>query len=274
MTIPFSKNDGALCSWQHEGRELVKAPLKPNFWRPLTDNDIPNGHLERCAVWKNAADNMKVEQITTVRNDNGLAGLDVAMYNAALDLRLEIAYRLGDNETLDVDYHFIPGKVQLPELPRLGMSMTLPGEFTNMKWYGRGPVESYPDRKSASLIGTYESTVREQFHPYVRAQETGNHCDVRWMALTDNNGYGIMIAGNEPLNISAWDFPQSDLEYVPAMIERKHGGSIVPQDMVTLNIDHRMMGVGGDNTWGAQVHPEYTITPEEYRYRFSLRPIK
>lgn len=273
-SISFSKNDGALCSWQHEGRELVKAPLKPNFWRPLTDNDIPNGHLERCAVWKNAADNMKVEQITTVRNDNGLAGLDVAMYNAALDLRLEIAYRLGDNETLDVDYHFIPGKVQLPELPRLGMSMTLPGEFTNMKWYGRGPVESYPDRKSASLIGTYESTVREQFHPYVRAQETGNHCDVRWMALTDNNGYGIMIAGNEPLNISAWDFPQSDLEYVQAMIERKHGGSIVPQDMVTLNIDHRMMGVGGDNTWGAQVHPEYTITPEEYRYRFSLRPIK
>ena len=113
-SISFSKNDGALCSWQHEGRELVKAPLKPNFWRPLTDNDIPNGHLERCAVWKNAADNMKVEQITTVRNDNGLAGLGVAMYNAALDLRLEIAYRLGDNETLDVDYHFIPGKVQAP----------------------------------------------------------------------------------------------------------------------------------------------------------------
>ena len=93
------------------------------------------------------------------------------------------------------------------------------------------------------------------------------------MALRDASGNGLLVSGDAPLNMGAWNFPQSDLEYVPAMIERRHGGSLVPRDMVTLNIDHRMMGVGGDNTWGAQVHPEYTISPKELRYGFTLLAI-
>lgn len=247
--------------------------MRPNFWRPLTDNDIPNGHLDRCGVWKNAAENLKLENIETVKNENGLAGVNVKLVNKDLDIRMEMAYRLGDDETLDVDCRFIPGKVALPEIPRLGMTLTLPGAYDKMSWYGRGPGESYADRNSASLIGLYESTVWDQYHPYVRAQETGNHCDVRWMAFSDGTGNGIMVSGEQPLNVGAWNFPQSDIGYIPAMIKHIHGGSIEKQDMVTLNIDHRMMGVGGDNTWGAQVHPEYTITPKEYNYKFSLRAI-
>lgn len=272
-SIAFSREDGSLISWQSAGREMIQSPMRPNFWRPLTDNDIPNGHLDRCGVWKNAAENLKLENIETVKNENGLAGVNVKLVNKDLDIRMEMAYRLGDDETLDVDCRFIPGKVALPEIPRLGMTLTMPGAYDKMSWYGRGPGESYADRNSASLIGLYESTVWAQYHPYVRAQETGNHCDVRWMAFADETGNGIMVSGEQPLNVGAWNFPQSDLEYIPAMIERRHGGSIEKQDMVTLNIDHRMMGVGGDNTWGAQVHPEYTITPKEYNYKFSLRAI-
>jgi len=87
------------------------------------------------------------------------------------------------------------------------------------------------------------------------------------------NGKGVLIRGTEPLNVSAWNFPQEDIDYIPFNVERRHGGSIEKKEMVWLNIDHRLMGVGGDNTWGAQVHPEYTITPKDWEYSFTLQPL-
>ena len=140
-----------------------------------------------------------------------------------------------------------------------------------MKWFGRGPHENYADRKAACPVGVYQSTVWQQYHPYVRAQETGNHCDVRWLTLTDGDGRGLRFEGDEPLNVSAWHFLQSDIEYVPSMVKHIHGGSIERKNLVWVNIDHRQMGVGGDNTWGAQVHPEYTITPHEWNYSFTIK---
>lgn len=264
----FSKADGSLISWQSGGKELLQGRLMPNFWRPLTDNDIPNGHLRRCGVWKDAAAGMKVSSIKA--NDNRVS---VRLENEALDIAMELDYLLEEEDCLGVDCRFITGKVELPEIPRLGLTMTLPGQYEMMNWYGRGPGESYADRKSASLIGTYESTVWEQFHPYVRAQETGNHADVRWMTFTDASGAGIKIAGTEPLNVGAWNFPQSELDYVPATVGNHHGGSVEKQDMVTVNIDHRMMGVGGDNSWGAQVHSEYVVAPVDYSFHFSLQAL-
>ena len=97
---------------------------------------------------------------------------------------------------------------------------------------------------------------------------------MRWVTLTDKDGHGIMVYGDAPLSVSAWNFPMEDIEYVPAMVRNVHGGSIVKKDMVWLNIDHRQMGVGGDNTWGAQVHTPYTITPREWRYGFTIKNIR
>ena len=200
-------------------------------------------------------------------------GVSTLLTNDLLGISMTLDYTVSEAGRLDVGCRFSIGDVPLPELPKLGMTLTLPGAYERMEWYGRGPGESYPDRKSASLIGKYSSTVWDQYHPYVRAQETGNHTDVRWMRLTDGNGRGLLVSGGEPLNIGAWNFPQSDIEYIPATIARVHGGSIEKQDMVTLNIDHRMMGVGGDNTWGAQVHSEYTVAPADYDFRFTLQAL-
>lgn len=272
-TLRFSTATGALESWTVDGREMLLSPLRHNFWRPLTDNDIPNGHIERCAVWKKAAGELVAESVERMDADGGEV-LRVTQRHDGLDLRLQTDYRPASDGSLHVECRFMPGKTALPELPRLGMTMTLPGACDNMEWYGRGPGESYPDRMESALLGRYSSTVWDQYHPYVRAQETGNHCDVRWMAFRDSDGRGLMISGDAPLNVGAWNFPASDLEYVPAHIERRHGGSIVKKDMVTVNIDHLMMGVGGDNTWGAQVHPEFTISPVERTYGFTLRPLK
>ena len=143
-----------------------------------------------------------------------------------------------------------------------------------MTWYGRGPHENYADRKLSALVDVYSANVWDQFHPYVRAQETANKCDVRWVELKDKTGRGIRIEGTDLLNVNAWNCTQDDLDYVPSTVAHKHGGSVVRKDLVWLNIDHRLMGMGGDNTWGAQVHPEYTITPREWHYTYSITPIK
>ena len=157
---------------------------------------------------------------------------------------------------------------------RLGTRMILAADYDQMTWYGRGPHENYADRKESALIDIYSASVWEQFHPYVRAQETANKSDVRWVEIKDKEDFGIRIEGYEPLNASAWNFTQDDIDYIPAKTAHKHGGSVERKDMVWLNIDHRLTGVGGDNTWGAQVHPEYTITPHEWHYTYTIKPIK
>ncbi|MPM98888.1 Evolved beta-galactosidase subunit alpha [bioreactor metagenome] len=214
------------------------------------------------------------EMKCVVDSDKRLATITVDHNLPEQESTLRTMYQVRPDGAVNVLFHYTPGSKALPEMPRLGMRMILNPEYDVMTWLGRGPHENYADRKTSSPIGLYTATVREQFHPYVRAQETANKTDVRWVALRNKEGEGVLIIGTEPLNVSAWNFPQDDIDYVPFNVERRHGGSIEKKDMVWLNIDHRLMGVGGDTTWGAQVHPEYTITPKEWQYSFTLQPLE
>lgn len=270
--IAFSAQNGEMTELNYNGKNLIKEGLQPNFWRALTDNDIPNGHLVRCATWKNAGRDAKLQNID-LKEEAGMATVTATYRMEAQDATLQNTYTIRPDGTVKVSMHFTPGKKALNEMPRLGMRMILPAEYEMMTWLGRGPQETYADRKTGALVGLYNATVWEQYHPYVRAQETANHCDVRWVALRNAAGEGLLVTGEEPLSISAWNFPMEDIEYRPSQIERRHGGSIMKKDMIWLNIDHKQMGVGGDNTWGAQVHPEYTITPKEWQYSFTLQPL-
>ena len=126
---------------------------------------------------------------------------------------------------------------QVCSLSLIHICMILPAEYEMMTWLGRGPQETYADRKTGALIGLYNATVWEQYHPYVRAQETANHCDVRWVALRNATGEGLLVVGEEPLSVSAWNFPMEDIEYRPSQMERRHGGSIQKKDMV-LSLIH------------------------------------
>ncbi|WP_286845771.1 MULTISPECIES: glycoside hydrolase family 2 TIM barrel-domain containing protein [unclassified Proteiniphilum] len=272
--IVFSKSTGEMTELTYNNKNIIKEGLRPNFWRPLTDNDVANGHLNRCATWRHAARDMQLKEINcTVDRDKKLATITVNYKMPEQESTFQTTYLVRSDGAVKVLLHFTPGSKELPEMPRLGMRMILNSEYDIMTWFGRGPHENYADRKTSSLIGLYTASVWDQFHPYVRAQETANKTDVRWVALRNNNGEGVLIRGTEPLNVSAWNFPQEDIDYVPFNVERRHGGSIEKKDMVWLNIDHRLMGVGGDNTWGAQVHPEYTITPKEWKYSFTLQPL-
>lgn len=271
--VSFSKQSGEMTELTYNGKNLVKEGLQANFWRPMTDNDIPTGHLVRCGTWRHAGRDARLQDI---RLDEGkqTATITATYRMEEQDATLQNIYKITPDGKVRVTMHFTPGQKPLSEMPRLGMRMVLPAEYELMTWLGRGPHESYADRKTGALVGLYNATVWEQYHPYVRAQETANHCDVRWVALRNAAGEGLLVTGDEPLSVSAWNFPMEDLEYRPSQMERRHGGSIVKKDMVWLNIDHMQMGVGGDNTWGAQVHPEYTITPKEWEYSFTLEPLK
>ena len=147
------------------------------------------------------------------------------------------------------------------------MQMALPGEYSQMGWYGRGPHESYWDRKTGAAVGLYSGPVEEQIHVYVRPQETGNKTDVRWVALTNKEGAGLLAVGMPLLSVSAWPFTMEDLE------EAEHTHELTRRNQVTLNLDYKQMGVGGDNSWGARTHPEYTLPAKPYSYRFRLTPL-
>jgi beta-galactosidase len=169
-----------------------------------------------------------------------------------------------------VDNHFLPGRDSLPQMFRFGMQMVVPAAFSRVTWYGRGPMESYWDRNTAALVGRYAGTVSGQLFPYVRPQETGNKTDVRWLALTDSSGAGLLFVGDSLLSVSALHFTMQDLD--PGLEKRQtHAAELVERPEVYLNVDHRQMGVGGINSWGALPLPQYSLPYGEYRYRFRMR---
>ena len=274
FSITFSTKSGEMISLEQQGKNMIKEGLQANFWRGLTDNDVANGTPERCKTWQHAGREATLVDMEVQESKDKKTATVISTYQMTEQkASLKISYSIRPEGVIKVDYQFVPGDKALPEMPRLGMRMILEGSYDEMTWLGKGPQENYSDRKSGAAIGLYQAKVREQFHPYVRAQETANKCDVRWVALQNKNGNGLLMCGTTPLSVSAWDFPMEDICYRPFWVERRHGGSIVGKDIVWLNIDHLQMGVGGDTTWGAQVHPEYTITPHQWEYSFTIQLI-
>lgn len=275
-TISFSKISGDPISMIFKGEEIIKDKmgLHPNFWRAMTENDVANGATERCSVWKDAGENLRLDSID---HDSSSVCVNYSFSdNEQHKFKCSLIYSFVESDALSVTFSFVPQSDNLPEIPRVGVRMVVKGKYDNMKWYGRGPHENYSDRKYGAHIGIYEGTVWDQFHPYVRVQETGNKSDVRWMSFSAKPGHsGIFISSlSEPLSMSAWNFPMEEIEYVPFEVKHTHGGSVEKHDMVWINIDLKQQGVGGDNTWGAKIHPEYTITPEKMEYSFIIKPLE
>jgi beta-galactosidase len=168
----------------------------------------------------------------------------------------------------------------LPELLRFGMNLELPRAFDQMSWYGRGPFENYWDRKTAADVGLYSSSVADQLVPYIRPQENGNKTDVRWVALATADGVGLLAVGEPLLSISAHhnvmqDFESPEAGFMPRQqAVNRHAIDVRPRDLVSLDLDLRQMGVGGNNSWGAETIDQYRLLDSSYRYSFRLRPFR
>ena len=222
---------------------------------------------ERCAQWRAASDNWVVTGVTTEVEGPAEYRIRVQGSFPDIDSTNEIVYTVFGSGEIEVGNSFQPGSLELSELPRFGMQMTLPGGFEAMSWYGRGPHESYWDRKDGAAVGVYKGSVDDQWFDYSEPQENGNKTDVRWVSLSNSSGIGLQAVGDEPLSVSARRYTTADME------RAKHTWEMEHQDFVILNLDHKQTGVGGDNSWGARAHPEYTLEPKAYHYSFRLRPI-
>jgi len=155
---------------------------------------------------------------------------------------------------------------ELPHLPRVGLQLQVPGDFSNFAWYGRGPYESYADRKEGAKVDVYRSTVAEQYVPYVMPQEYGNKTDVRWATLTDELGQGLAVVGQSLLNVSARQHTDAALEAA------QHTYDLKAQDEIVFNVDYGQSGLG-NGSCGPGVLEKYMLREQEYQYGFWLRPV-
>ena len=280
----FSKTTGTLDSWRWRGQDLLERGPAINFWRPPTDNDLGNGMHNWAAVWREAPDQRTLEGLEVERSDEGGVRVISRFDLPSLKATLETSYRLLAGGAVEIEQRFTPSQPKdLPVLPRFGTQLAVPERFQHARWFGRGPHETYADRKTSGRVAIYQTNVREDFHRYSRPQETGNKTDVRWMALTDGETVGLLAVGDLPLSTSAWPFPMEELAFVPAAqgvesasglvpVTARHGAEIEVGGAVTWNIDLGQMGVGGDTSWGRRVHPQYTLPAGPYHYRFRLIP--
>lgn len=271
FSMAFDRSTGAMSSYVYDGTELVRTGLVPNFWRGPTDNDVGHKMPEWAASWLRDSRKRNVTDVSVERMAENRVVIAVTFELAATSSTFQARYEILGNGVVHVQNEFEVGADGVPDLPRLGMAMTMPGPFTRVAWLGRGPHESYTDRKTGAAIGLYNGIVWEQHHPYVRPQENGNKVDVRWIAVTNGEGRGFLAVGDLLLSTSVHQYLLSDLDYEEGNL--KHTYDVKPRDLVTWNLDFRQMGVGGDDSWGAKPHPPYMIPAGEYSYSFWLRPI-
>lgn len=268
----FDNKLAALVSYVFQGQELIDRPLLPHFWRVPTDNDEGGGEASFAARWRKAQLNQLKMKPVSIENQGGTTSPAVVTARAdwsgpAGQVHQLTVYTLSTNGTILVENTFtLDG--DWPPLPRVGIQFQLPGKYEQVSWYGRGPHESYWDRKTGARVGLYSSRVPELHFSYVNPCENGNHADTRWLSLTDPSGIGLKIVGTPMLNFTAHDY--TDV----ALLKAKETQVIEKDGRVTLSLDWQQMGLGGDDSWNPRVHQEYQLKAKKYAFSFRMQGIK
>jgi beta-galactosidase len=284
--INFSKEEATMKSYQLNGKEMLRTGPVPIFWRAPTDNDFGNQLDKRSRVWRKAGEQKSVKSATVSQKGNQVVvsfNFDLNNEKKEVIANYQSNYTvLGSGEVI-VSNSFKMVKDSLPEIVRFGVNLVMPREFDQMSWMGRGPHESYMDRKTSALVGLYSGAVADQYFAYSRPQENGNKTDVRWMSVSNKEGMGLQFIGLPLLSVSAHhqimeDFESPDrtdgrVKEGQVMI-RRHTTDVVPRELTSINIDYKQMGVGGDNSWGAKTHDQYRLREKSYNYSFRICPLK
>ena len=281
--LTFSRRSGEIERFDYLGQELIVAGPRPNFWRPPTDNDLGNGMHEWAAPWRDAGPGRELLSFEVHAAGGRSAHLTASYRLPSVEGELTLDYRIAADGTVRVEQRLELDSTDLPKIPRVGTALTLPHALRSVSWFGRGPHESYADRKTSARVGRWAGPVDEQFHRYSRPQETGNKTDVRWMAVTDEHGVGLLAVGLPLLSASTWPFAMEDLDFVPGAkgsesasglvpVTSRHGAELEPRAFVTWNLDLAQMGVGGDTSWGRPVHEPYTLPAQGYTLTYLLVP--
>jgi beta-galactosidase len=280
----FSIENGQLQQYQLNGKDMLVKGLVPDFWRAPVDNDYGNDFPILSGIWRKAGERTAEVQMTVEKNDASVqltSTMNLLDQNGAVIANYKTVYTVFGNGTIQVSNHFDKPD-ELPEIMRMGMNMQLLREFEHMTWYGRGPHESYWDRKTSALVGLYSGLVKDQFWHYLRPQENGNKTDVRWVSLTNDEGMGLLFTGMPLIDVNASHVIMEDLESPERTGGRheegkkplnRHTADVNFRDLTSVNIDYKQMGVGGDNSWGAWPHKEYRLWENSYTYSFIIKPL-
>jgi beta-galactosidase len=263
----FDKKSGTLTNLMFKGHNLMKEGLYPDFWRVPTSNDNGSKVPKRLAIWKDIQADRKVTLFNAKQLSDGCVQITTFSEMKAGNSKFNVVYNIAGNGRIHVAVSFKKIDVTAPELIRFGMSMVMPGEYQNMAWYGRGPFESYWDRKTAAFVDVYHGKVIDQYTPYISPQENGNKTDVRWSSWVNSAGIGLMVKGDSLINVSAHNYRQPDLE------KALHTNEVPVKDVVEIHIDLQQMGVGGDTSWGAYPHDQYRLLGTDYNYGFTIKPV-
>ncbi|MGA5259053.1 glycoside hydrolase family 2 TIM barrel-domain containing protein [Streptomyces griseoincarnatus] len=270
FSVTVDRRTGLLTDYEADGTRLLTSGPAPNFWRAPTDNDRGNGQHLRNQTWRDAGARRTVTDVT-VRplGDRAVEVRVTGTLPTTVESRYSTTYTVFGHGEIKVDHTLHPGAANLPYLPEVGSLLFLPRRLDRLHWYGRGPEENHWDRNTGTDVGRWSSTVAEQWTPYIRPQENGNKTDVRWAALTDRTGRGLLVTGEPLVEINASHFTPEDLS-----TGVRHDYQLTPRDAVVLRVNHRQMGVGGDNSWGAHTHDEFKLFADrDYAYTYRLRPL-
>ena len=269
--LTFDTLTADLLSWTAAGRDLVAAPLRVGFWKPLIDNH----QQEADDLW--LPRHLQLMQ-TSVRDVTWSSdGNDVLLtYRARIappvfdfGCHVDIEWRITPDGAATVRAVGTPYGDYRDIVPRIGVTLELPVDLRQVDWFGRGPGENYPDSVAANPVGFWSSDVDAMVTPYVVPQDYGNRGDVRWVELTDGSGQGLRVsrrAGERPFHFSAWPYTCEDIDAA------RHVTDLTPRDTVTLNLNDQLLGLGS-NSWGSEVLDAYRTRFEAFEFEFTLQPI-
>ena len=271
LRLDFSRKTGFITRYEVRGLDFLAdgSTLRPNFWRAPTDNDFGAGLQHKMAVWKQPE--MKLKTLTHAEAD-GIVTVKAGYEMPGVQATLEIEYAVDNTGAVTIaqSLHATPG-AEVPDMFRFGMRFEMPEAFDRLQYYGRGPGENYADRKSSAFVGLYRQSVDEQFHPYIRPQETGTKSDLRWWHLADIGGRGLTVTSDAPFSASALHYPQESLDEGPAK-RQGHSPEVEKQKNVSVCLDKVQYGLACVNSWGALPLPEYRIPYADYTFRLKIAP--
>ncbi|AIQ18237.1 beta-galactosidase [Paenibacillus sp. FSL H7-0357] len=269
FSLSFNSATGDLFSYQVLGKERLIEPARPNFWRAVTDNDLGNHLQERSAVWRKASYERSLVQFTTRTQENLCFVSATYLLPTNPVSTLLVTYEIRPDGSVEILQELNPGSSSLPEIPEFGMLFVLDGSLDTVSWYGRGPHENYWDRQTGARLGRFSGKVSEQFTPYLKPQECGNKTDVRYASVTEgSDGSGIHIENTTSLEINVLPWKPEELE------ASDHIYKLPASDKTVLRVNYKQMGVGGDDSWGAPTHEQFTLPANRpYSFRFTLARI-
>ncbi|QXP66356.1 glycoside hydrolase family 2 TIM barrel-domain containing protein [Polaribacter sp. AHE13PA] len=273
FNMSFSKENGELTTLDYGNGNVLLKGIKANFWRPTTDNDYGFKMAKKMGVWKEASNNQELTSIESKNTANNSVLVTATYALNAVKGKLVIDYTIDANGKVLVNTNISEINKELPVLPRFGNNFVVKNEFNNVEWFGRGPFENYQDRKTAALVGLYNSSVKDLYFAYIRPQENGYKTDTRWVTFTNGSGTGIKVTATDLISFSAHHQYNEDFDAGDEKTQR-HTTDIKQRDLVNVNIDYGQMGVGGDTSWGRMPHEEYQINAANLSYSYTIEAIK